>query len=106
MEYELNKRYPKTELLAIGEWWQTHKYCDIHVNEDYIEITERADHGAPSIISDCKNYLLETDYVITKIQETSLIHPEEIENLKSHYAEIIRKRQEARQKIRELEQYL
>lgn len=106
MEYKINKHYAKEELDNICNWWQNHKEFDIIEHDDYIEIVEREDHGAISIIGDLKNYLLETDYIIPKIQEAMLLDPEEAENLKTKYAETLQKRQEARQKIKELEQYL
>ena len=55
-------------------------------------------------IFDKKNYLAETDYVITKINEAqALSNNDEIAQLKSDYADILVKRKECRQRINELE---
>ncbi len=106
MDYKTNTHYPLSELENIGIWWQTHKQYDVNEYEDYCEIVERADHGAPSIIAECKSYLSETDYIIPKIQEAMILDPEEAENIKTEYAEILQKRKEARQKINELEELI
>lgn len=52
---------------------------------------------------DLKQYLTDTDYVITKLQEAQLEDEEEYETLKVQYADILTKRKETRVKIRELE---
>ena len=106
MEYSTNTHYSRNELPNITAWWQTHKQYDINEYEDYVEIVEREDHGAPIIIEECKGYLIETDWVVTKIQEISLTDPEEAETLKTKYSEILQKRKEARQTINALEEYL
>lgn len=106
MDYELNVHYPLSELPNINQWWLTHKHCDVNEYADYCEIVERADHGAPMIVAEAKGYLSETDWVVTKIQEAALFSEEDVEALKVKYADIITKRQEARAKINELENYL
>lgn len=54
-------------------------------------------------IEELKQYLNETDYVITKLNELKLEDEDEYEKAKTEYAEILTKRKEARKKINELE---
>ena len=106
MDYKTNTRYTYEDLPGIAEWWESHKQYDVNQYADYVEIVEREDHGAPSIIAEYKGYLKETDYIISKIQEATLLDPEEAEALKVQYADILQKRKEARETINELEKYL
>lgn len=56
-------------------------------------------------ISKYKAYLNETDYVISKLQESQLVDSEEnYKALKEKYADILEKRKEARNKINELQE--
>lgn len=41
MKYEIEKRYPLTELESIREWWKTHRQYDINEYEDGVEIVRR-----------------------------------------------------------------
>ena len=50
-----------------------------------------------------KQYLADTDYVITKLNEAKLEDEEEFNSLKLQYANILEKRKETRAKINELE---
>lgn len=43
MNYNLNTKYPKTELESISKWWQVHRDYDINEYEDYVEIVKRLD---------------------------------------------------------------
>lgn len=53
-------------------------------------------------ISSLKSYLTSTDYVVSKLQELSLTDPDGFEEAKKEYAETLKKRKEAREKISEL----
>ena len=50
-----------------------------------------------------KQYLNDTDYVITKLNEAKLENEDLFNSLKEEYAEVLIKRKEARAKINELE---
>ena len=54
-------------------------------------------------IDSLKQYLTETDYVITKLNEAKIEDEELFEELKVKYAEILTKRKQARARINELE---
>lgn len=54
-------------------------------------------------INEYQQYLNDTDYVITKLNEAKIEDDELFNSLKEKYAEILIKRKEARAKINELE---
>ena len=54
-------------------------------------------------LAELKQYLADTDYVITKLNEAKLEDEEEFNSLKLQYANILKKRKETRAKINELE---
>lgn len=54
-------------------------------------------------INEYQQYLNDTDYVITKLNEAKIEDEELFNSLKGKYAEILTKRKEARAKINELE---
>lgn len=54
-------------------------------------------------INEYRQYLNDTDYVITKLNEAKIEDEELFNSLKEEYAEILVKRKEARAKINELE---
>ena len=54
-------------------------------------------------LAELKQYLADTDYVITKLNEAKLEDEEEFNSLKLQYANILEKRKETRAKINELE---
>ena len=54
-------------------------------------------------INEYRQYLNDTDYVITKLNEAKIEDEELFNSLKEKYAEILTKRKEARAKINELE---
>ena len=54
-------------------------------------------------LAELKQYLADTDYVITKLNEAKLEDEEEFNSLKLQYAKILEKRKEIRAKINELE---
>lgn len=50
-----------------------------------------------------KEYLSDTDYVVSKLNEAKLESEEEFETLKSKYADVLERRKSARSRINELE---
>ena len=54
-------------------------------------------------INEYRQYLNDTDYVITKLNEAKLEDEDLFNSLKEEYAEVLIKRKEARTKINELE---
>lgn len=54
-------------------------------------------------LAELKQYLADTDYVITKLNEAKLEDEEEFNSLKLQYANVLEKRKETRTKINELE---
>ena len=54
-------------------------------------------------INEYQQYLNDTDYVITKLNEAKIEDEELFNSLKEEYAEVLTKRKEARAKINELE---
>lgn len=54
-------------------------------------------------INEYQQYLNDTDYVITKLNEAKIEDEELFNSLKEKYAEVLIKRKEARMKINELE---
>lgn len=54
-------------------------------------------------INEYQQYLNDTDYVITKLNEAKIEDEDLFNSLKERYAEILTKRKEARAKINELE---
>ena len=54
-------------------------------------------------VSELKNYLSATDYIITKLNEAKIEDDALFEELKIKYADELQKRKEARERIKELE---
>lgn len=57
-------------------------------------------------VSELKNYLAETDYIVTKLNEAKIEDENEFRILKIKYSDVIAKRKEARERIKALEQEL
>ena len=56
-----------------------------------------------NLICKYKQYLADTDYVISKLNEAKIEDDDLFNSLKEKYAEVLTKRKEARAKINELE---
>ena len=69
-------------------------YNIFHYLKDFIKRNE---------INEYKQYLAQTDYVISKLNEAKIEDETLFESLKVKYADILNKRKEARAKINELE---
>ena len=67
------------------------------------ETQEYKDFIKNNMICDYKQYLNDTDYVITKLNEAKIEDEDYFNSLKEEYAEVLIKRKEARAKINELE---
>ena len=67
------------------------------------ETQEYKDFVKRNEINEYKNYLAQTDYVISKLNEAKLEDETLFNSLKEEYVEILTKRKEARAKINELE---
>ena len=67
------------------------------------ETQEYKDLVRSNEINEYQQYLNDTDYVITKLNEAKIEDEELFNSLKEKYAEILIKRKEARAKINELE---
>ena len=67
------------------------------------ETQEYKDFVKNNLICEYKQYLNDTDYVITKLNEAKIENENLFKSLKEEYAEVLIKRKEARAKINELE---
>ena len=67
------------------------------------ETQEYKDFVKNNLICEYKQYLNDTDYVITKLNEAKIEDEDLFNSLKEKYAEVLIKRKEARAKINELE---
>lgn len=67
------------------------------------ETQEYKDYIKDNLICEYKQYLNDTDYVITKLNEAKIEDENLFNSLKEQYAEVLIKRKEARAKINELE---
>ena len=64
---------------------------------------EYKDFVKNNLLCEYKQYLADTDYVITKLNEAKIEDEDYFNSLKEKYAEVLVKRKEARAKINELE---
>jgi len=104
MEYKEGMSYSISEEKNIYEWLKTHKEyaVDVFVG-DHLEIHKNTDLSY--MILEYKEYLTQTDYVVSKIAEALIEgNADLVSELKEHYADVLEKRAEARRKINELEQ--
>ena len=67
------------------------------------ETQEYKDFIKNNMVCEYKQYLNDTDYVITKLNEAKIEDEKLFNSLKEKYTEILTKRKEARAKINELE---
>lgn len=96
MEYEINTKYPLSELSSAAKWWEDNREYDINEFEDYFTITKRDNTAyTKETIDLLKQRLLDTDYQAIKYSEGVLSEEE--------YAPIKAQRIEWRAKINELE---
>lgn len=89
-----------------------HKKC--YINDEIVEVEDKKLQASEEYknfqkeieITDLKNYLAETDYIITKLNEAKIEDENEFRILKIKYSDVIEKRKEARERIKALEQEL
>lgn len=94
----------KTYCVEYGKFWavmdnQLVKVDDVEVinSDEYKNMLKEQE------IIFLKQYLSDTDYVITKLNEAKIEDEELFNSLKTEYSDILAKRKEARAKINELE---
>ena len=76
----------------------------IEVADEEVQASEEYQKNIKEIeVSELKNYLAETDYIITKLNEAKIEDDALFEELKTKYADELQKRKEARERIKELE---
>ena len=105
--------------LTFEEWEEKLSSCKYgykkcYINDEIVEVEDKelqASEEYKSLqkeieITNLKNYLAETDYIITKINEAKIEDDALFEELKIKYADVIGKRKETRERIKALEQEL
>lgn len=100
-EEEVNKTYS----VECGKFWAV-KNGELCIVDDLevINSDEYKNMLKEQEIDLLKQYLSDTDYIITKLNEAKIEDEELFNSLKQEYAEILTKRKEARVRINELEQ--
>lgn len=79
----------------------------IEVADEEVQASEEYQKNIKEIeVSELKNYLSKTDYIITKLNEAKVEDDALFEELKIKYANELQKRKEARERIKALEQEL
>ena len=94
----------QTYAVEYGKFWKV--VDDSLVIGDDIETQatqEYKDFVKNNLLCEYKQYLNDTDYVITKVNEAKIEDVVLFNSLKEKYAEVLTKRKEARAKINELE---
>lgn len=77
----------------------------IEVADEKVQASEEYQKNIKEIeVSELKNYLSETDYIITKLNEAKIEDDALFEELKIKYADELQKRKVARERIKALEQ--
>lgn len=112
---EKEKNLPYIEL-TYEEWERELSTCSygfkkayrdgkiIEVADEEVQASEEYQKNIKEIeVSELKNYLSETDYIITKLNEAKIEDDALFEELKIKYADELQKRKEARERIKELE---
>ena len=105
--------------LTFEEWEEKLSSCKYgykkcYINNKIVEIEDKelqASEEYKSLqkeieITNLKNYLAETDYIITKLNEAKIEDDALFEELKIKYADELQKRKEARERIKAFEQEL
>ena len=105
--------------LSFEEWEKNLSVCKYgfkkaYINNEIVEVEDKELQASEEYqknikeieVSELKNYLLETDYIITKLNEAKIEDDALFEGLKIKYADVITKRKEARERINALEQGL
>ena len=94
----------KTYCVEYGKFWAVRDNKLIKVDDiEVINSQEYKNMLKENEIDSLKQYLSETDYVITKLNEAKIEDEELFNQLKIEYSDILMKRKEARTRINELE---
>ena len=94
----------QTYAVEYGKFWKVVDGSLVICDDIETQATqEYKDLVRSSEINEYRQYLNDTDYVITKLNEAKIEDEELFNSLKEKYAEILTKRKEARAKINELE---
>ena len=94
----------QTYAVEYGKFWKVVDGSLVIGDDVEIQATqEYKDLVRYNEINEYQQYLNDTDYVITKLNEAKIEDEELFNSLKEKYAEILTKRKEARAKINELE---
>lgn len=97
--------YNKTFSVDTGYIWKVENGVPVIVEDtDENEKKELKRLKLSNLLCDYKQYLADTDYIITKLNEAKLEDDAEFEAMKAQYSEQLSKRKEARSKINELQQ--
>ena len=91
--YGFKKAYRDGKIIEVADE-------EVQASEEYQKNIKQTE------VSELKNYLSETDYIITKLNEAKIEDDALFEGLKIKYADVITKRKEARERINALEQGL
>ena len=89
-KYGFKKAYINNEIIEVADE-------EVQASEEYKSLQKEIE------ITELKNYLAETDYIITKLNEAKIEDDALFEELKIKYADELQKRKEARERINELE---
>ena len=102
--------------LTFEEWEKNLSICKYgfkkaYINNEIVEVEDKELQASEEYqknikgteVSELKNYLAETDYIITKLNEAKIEDDALFEELKIKYADELQKRKEARERIKELE---
>lgn len=97
--------YNKTFSVDTGYIWKVENGVPVIVEDtDENEKRELKRLKLNNLLCDYEQYLADTDYIITKLNEAKLEDDAEFEAMKAQYSEQLSKRKEARSKINELQQ--
>ena len=94
----------QTYAVDYGKFWKVIDGSLVIADDIETQATqEYKDFIKNNLLCEYKQYLNDTDYVITKLNEAKLEGEDLFNSLKEKYAEVLIKRKEARAKINELE---
>lgn len=97
--------YNKTFSVDTGYIWKVENGVPVIVEDpDENSQKELKRMNLNNQLCDFQQYLTDTDYIITKLNEAKLEDDTEFETMKAQYSEQLTKRKEARSKINELQQ--
>lgn len=99
--------YERTFSVNTGYIWKVENGTPVIVEDpDENSQKELKRINLNNLLCDYEQYLIDTDYIITKLNEAKLEDGAEFETMKAQYSEQLTKRKEARSKINELQKQL